>query len=51
MPFKSEKQKGWLWANRPDIAKKWTSEYGSKPQAKKPKPLIGIAHIKAQYKK
>ena len=37
MPFKSEKQKKWLWANRPDIARKWTKKYGSKPVKKKPK--------------
>lgn len=29
MPFKSEKQRRFLWAKRPDIAKRWTSEYGS----------------------
>jgi len=30
MPFKSKAQRGWLWANRPAIARKWTSKYGSK---------------------
>jgi|TARA_X000001036_G_C20412362_1_gene697597 hypothetical protein len=30
MPFKSEKQRKYLWANEPEIAKDWTEEYGSK---------------------
>ena len=27
MPFKSEKQRKYLWANEPKIAKKWASQY------------------------
>jgi len=27
MPFKSEKQKKFLFANKPDIAKKWAEKY------------------------
>jgi hypothetical protein len=30
MPFKSEKQRKYLWAKEPEIAKKWTQEHGSK---------------------
>jgi len=30
MPFKSEKQRRYLWANEPEIAKDWTETYGSK---------------------
>lgn len=30
MPFKSKAQRGWLWRNRPDIARRWTKQYGSK---------------------
>ena len=30
MPFKSKKQKKWMWANKPAMAKKWTKKYGSK---------------------
>lgn len=30
MPFRSEKQRRWMWANEPEIARRWTSEYGSK---------------------
>jgi len=29
MPFKSEKQRSYLWAKHPEIAKKWTDKYGS----------------------
>ena len=30
MPFKSEKQRRYLYKNEPAIAKKWTKKYGSK---------------------
>jgi hypothetical protein len=30
MPFKSEKQRRYLWKNEPKIAREWTEEYGSK---------------------
>lgn len=30
MPFKSEKQRRYLWAKHPEIARKWEKEYGSK---------------------
>ena len=26
MPFKSEKQRKWMWANEPEVARKWTDE-------------------------
>ena len=29
MPFKSEKQRRYLWATNPKLAKKWTEKYGS----------------------
>ena len=32
MPFKSEKQRRYLWANEPEIARDWTETYGSKIQ-------------------
>ena len=32
MPFISVKQRKFLWANHPDIAKRWTEEHGSTPQ-------------------
>jgi len=38
MPFQSEKQRRWMWKNKPDMAKKWTDEHGSTPiKAKKGK--------------
>ena len=37
MPFKSEKQRKFLWAKEPEIAKRWTKKYGSKPVGKKGK--------------
>jgi hypothetical protein len=30
MPFRSEKQRKYLFAKEPAIAKKWTKKYGSK---------------------
>jgi len=30
MPFRSEKQKRYLWKNHPDIAKRWSKRYGNK---------------------
>jgi len=30
MPFKSEKQRRYLWQNEPELAKKWAHKYGSK---------------------
>ena len=37
MPFRSEKQRRYLWKHEPKIAREWTDEYGSKPQPKKKK--------------
>lgn len=30
MPFKSKKQRAWLYANKPKVAKKWAKKYGTK---------------------
>jgi hypothetical protein len=35
MPFKSEKQRRYLWANEPEIARDWTDTYGSRIQKSK----------------
>jgi len=35
MPFKSVKQRKYLWAKHPGIARKWTKKYGSKIRSKK----------------
>tara|TARA_R100000781_G_scaffold107038_1_gene71132 strand:+ start:365 stop:487 length:123 start_codon:yes stop_codon:yes gene_type:complete len=37
MPFKSEKQRRYLWKNNPKLAKEWAEKYGSKPKKKKRK--------------
>jgi hypothetical protein len=39
MPYKSEKQRRYMHAKHPEIAKKWDKKYGSKPkpQSKKKK--------------
>ena len=34
MPFKSEKQRKYMWAKEPAIARKWTKKYGSKTMKK-----------------
>lgn len=35
MPFRSEKQRRFMYAKHPDIAKRWTEEYGNKIVKKK----------------
>ena len=35
MPFKSEKQRRFLYAKHPDIAKRWSAKYGDKIVKKK----------------
>tara|TARA_R100001443_G_scaffold68178_2_gene76941 strand:+ start:7103 stop:7228 length:126 start_codon:yes stop_codon:yes gene_type:complete len=37
MPFKSKKQRSFLYANKPEIAKKWSKKYGSKIAKKETK--------------
>ena len=37
MPFRAEKQRKYLFAKEPAIAKKWTKKYGSKIKPKKRK--------------
>jgi hypothetical protein len=34
MPFRSEKQREWMWANKPEMARKWTDKYGAKVKRK-----------------
>lgn len=34
MPFRSEKQRRYMWKNHPDIARRWTQEHGSSPEKK-----------------
>ena len=35
MPFKSEKQRKYMFKFHPEIAERWTKEYGSKVRPKK----------------
>ncbi len=35
MPFKSEKQRKWMYANKPKMAKKWEKEVSGKKLTKK----------------
>lgn len=35
MPFRSAKQRRFLWAKHPKIAARWTKKYGSKVRRKK----------------
>jgi len=39
MPFKSEKQRRYLYANEPKLAKKWSNMYGDK--------IIGLGNVKS----
>ena len=34
-PFRSEKQRRYLWMKEPAVAKRWTKKYGSKVVKKK----------------
>lgn len=31
-PFRSERQRRYLWAKHPKIAKRWSRKYGKKPR-------------------
>lgn len=35
MPFRSAKQRRWMFANKPRIAHRWAKKYGTKPRGKK----------------
>lgn len=37
MPFKSEKQRRWMWANKPELARKWAKKDKHKKKKKKKK--------------
>ena len=51
MPFKSEKQRRYLYKNEPAIAKKWTKKYGSKIKPKKRKKNNGRYNFYRKNKK
>lgn len=37
MPFRSAKQRKFLYANKPELAKKWAAKYGTKVKKKSKK--------------
>jgi hypothetical protein len=39
MPFKSERQRRWMWANNPEMAERWAREEKKKARRRKRKPL------------
>lgn len=47
MPFASAKQRRYLWSKRPDIARRWTDEYGSAVR-KEQRPMQFITLTPAQ---
>ena len=56
MPFRSEKQRKYLWMNHPEIAQRWTAEHGSKPVGKKKnkkisKSAFGVDHGEQIFEK
>ena len=51
MPFRSEKQRRYLWANEPKIAREWTDEYGSKPVKAKIGKYQDLKHPDHEIKK
>lgn len=48
MPFKSEKQRRFMFSQHPEIAKRWTKKYGSKPMPPyKRKNGVGMSDLVA----
>lgn len=43
MPFKSKKQEKWMWANEPEMAKKWSKK--SKRKSKKVKEELDLEEL------
>jgi hypothetical protein len=44
MPFQSESQRRYLWAKHPEVARRWTDKYGSRPRGKgSPKDKVADA--------
>jgi hypothetical protein len=44
VPFQSQAQRRYLWANRPDVAERWSEKYGTPanlPKRKKNPHLMG----------
>jgi len=44
MPFKSDKQRAFMYAKHPEVAKKWRKKYG--PQTDLPKEAHALTSLK-----
>lgn len=51
MPFKSESQRRYLWANEPAIARRWTNEGKKMPPGKRPSPPANISAVERKMKR
>lgn len=50
MPFKSEKQRRFMWANHPDIARKWAhGKHSAKGKARRRKTALPKADARGYY--
>jgi hypothetical protein len=50
MPFKSAKQRAYLYANEPQMAKKWASEHGNRIQKKKGGDISSLSQSRKNVK-
>lgn len=50
MPFRSEKQKRWMYANEPDMARRWSEKYGEQVSDERAKNLLGRKSVKMKPK-
>lgn len=50
MPFRSEKQRRFMWAKHPEIARRWSKKYGSKPVKKKKREKKMAKKVARRYK-
>lgn len=46
MPFKSEKQRAWMYANKPEMAKQWEADTVDKNLPAKVKKVAKVPKIK-----
>ncbi len=51
MPFKSEKQRKWMWANDPEMAQRWADEEKSLKKKKRKKRKVKKENINPKMKK
>ena len=45
MPFRSKKQRAYLYANEPEIAKSWAKKHGNKIVKKKAQTPVSYTHL------